>query len=274
MKKKRLIPVLLLRNGWLVQSKGFKEYKNLGNPIYAVKRLSQWAADELIYLDISQDDNYDLRRDDLNTPNRHTILEILKDVSKLTFMPITVGGKIRNLSDVEVRLANGADKIAINTRALEDPKFITEIAHQFGSQCVVVSIDAKKIGSKYMVMRNGGKESTEMEASEWAKKIEAAGAGEIFINSVDRDGAKTGFDIKLLQAVANAVRIPVIACGGAGEWKHFAEALEETNVDAVAAANLFQHIDQSVYLAKKYLYEHKFQVRSPELMLVKEDKEL
>lgn len=274
MKKKRLIPVLLLRNGWLVQSKGFKEYKNLGNPVFAVKRLSQWAADELIYLDISQDENYDLRRDDLNTPNRHSILEILEDVSKLTFMPITVGGKIRSIKDIELRLTRGADKISINTKALEDPKFITKAAHQFGSQCIVISIDAKKMGSRYVVMSKGGKEPIDLEATEWAKRVESLGAGEILLNSVDRDGAKTGFEIPLLQAVSEAVSIPVIGCGGAGDWSHFAEALEKTKVDAVAAANIFQHIDQSVYLAKKYLYEHKFPVRSPELMLVKEDKEL
>lgn len=274
MKKKRLIPVLLLRNGWLVQSKGFKEYKNLGNPVFAVKRLSQWAADELIYLDISQDENYDLRRDDLNTPNRHSILEILEDVSRLTFMPITVGGKIRSIKDIELRLTRGADKISINTKALEDPKFITEAAHQFGSQCVVVSIDAKKMGSRYIVMSKRGKQPTELEATEWAKQVESLGAGEILLNSVDRDGAKTGFEIPLLQAVSEAVSIPVIGCGGAGDWSHFAEALEKTKVDAVAAANIFQHIDQSVYLAKKYLYEREFPVRSPELMFVKEEKEI
>lgn len=273
MKKKRLIPVLLLRNGWLVQSKGFSEYKNLGNPIYAVKRLSQWAADELIYLDISKDENYDLRREDLNTPNRHSMLEILEDVSKLTFMPITVGGKIRSVKDIEVRLSRGADKISINTVALDNPEFITDAAHQFGSQCIVVSIDAKKRGGKYVVYR-GGRVETSLDAVEWAKRAEDLGAGEIFLNSMDRDGAKTGFEIPLLHAVSDAVSIPVIACGGAGEWKHFGEAFEKTRVDAVAAANLFQHVDQSVYLAKKYLYEHGFPVRAPELMLVKEEKEL
>lgn len=274
MKKKRLIPVLLLRNGWLVQSKGFKEYKNLGNPVFAVKRLSQWAADELIYLDISQDQTYDLRRDDLNTPNRHTMLEILEDVSKLTFMPITVGGKIRSIADIEARLSRGADKVSINTVAIRNPDFITQAAHQFGAQCVVVSIDAKKLDGKYIVMTDGGKTPTDYEVSEWAKRVEELGAGEILLNSVDRDGAKTGFEIPLLQTVSSVVSIPVIGCGGAGEWSHFADALQETNVDAVAAANIFQHVDQSVYLAKKYLYEHKFEVRPPELMLIKEEKEL
>lgn len=266
MKKKRLIPILLLRNGWLVQSKRFKEYKNLGNPITAVKRLSQWASDELIYLDISQEDTYDLRRDDLNTPNRHSIFEILDDISKSTFMPITVGGRIRTIEDINNRLSRGADKISINTKALEDRKFITKAAQQFGAQCIVVSMDVQLIDGKYVVMQNGGSIPTNYEATEWAKIVEDSGAGEILLNSVDRDGMKNGFEIPLLKSVSNAVKIPVIACGGAGEWQDFATALDETNVDAVAAANIFQHIDQSVHLAKKYLYENKYTVRPPTLL--------
>lgn len=268
MKKKRLIPVLLLRNGWLVQSKGFSEYKNLGNPIMSVQRLSEWASDELIYLDISQDDTYDLRRDDLRDPNRHSVLEIIEDVSKKAFMPITVGGKIRTIQDIEARLLRGADKISTNTQALRDASFITKAAKEFGSQCIVVSIDAKLIDGKYIVMTNGSQEPTEHEVVSWAKIVESRGAGEILLNSVDRDGRKSGFEIPLLQAVSNAVNIPVIGCGGAGEWSDFAEAFEKTNIDAVAAANVFQHVDQSVYLAKKYLYEHNYPVRPPELLFV------
>lgn len=268
MKKKRLIPVLLLKNGWLVQSKNFSQYMNLGNPITAVQRLSEWASDELIYLDISKDDNYDLRRDDLGHPNRHTIFEILDDVSKMTFMPITVGGKIRTIKDIEDRLSRGADKISINTKALDDKNFITEAANEFGSQCIVVSIDVKLKNGKYRVMRNGGQEETPFTVKEWVKIVEDQGAGEILINSVDKDGAKSGFDIKLLDLVSNSVKIPVIALGGAGQWEHFSEAFEKTNVDAVAAANVFQHIDQSVYLAKKHLYDNNIQVRRPDLILI------
>ncbi|GIK83859.1 MAG: imidazole glycerol phosphate synthase subunit HisF [Patescibacteria group bacterium] len=270
MKKKRLIPVLLLRNGWLVQSKGFSEYQNLGNPITAVKRLSQWASDELIYLDISTDENYDMRREDLHNPNRHTIFEILDDVSKRTFMPITIGGKIRTLKDIEDRLSRGADKISINTKPLEDKKFITQAAKQFGSQCVVVSIDVKKIDDSYIVMKNSGSEITKYGAKEWAKIAEECGAGEILLNSVDRDGKKNGYEIPLLQEVSQAVKIPVIACGGAGEWFDFAEAFDESAVDAVAAANVFHHIDQSVYLAKKYLYDNNYKVRPPNLLGIDE----
>jgi len=268
MKKKRLIPVLLLMNGWLVQSKGFSEHKNLGNPISAVKRLSEWASDELVYLDISRNDEYDMRRDDQGYPNRHTIFEIIADVSKVCHMPITVGGRIRTLNDIERRLEVGADKIAINTQALLQPEFIDLAAKQFGSQCIVVSIDVKRIDGKLIVMGEFGSKPTEYEAVEWARCVEERGAGEIFLNSVDRDGRKNGYDIELLAAVSESVKIPVVACGGVGEWSHFAEALTKTKVDAVAAANVFQHIDQSVYLAKRHLYTMGLPVRSPEVLKV------
>ncbi|OGG14174.1 hypothetical protein A2773_02800 [Candidatus Gottesmanbacteria bacterium RIFCSPHIGHO2_01_FULL_39_10] len=268
MKKKRLIPIVLLRNGWVVQSKGFHEYKNLGNPFMSVKRLSEWASDELIYLDITRDGEYDLRRDDLRDPNRHDILEIIEDVSKMACMPITFGGRIRTIQDIEKRLFRGADKISINTQALREPSFITNAAKEFGAQCIVVSIDAKLENGKYIVMAEGGKVPTKYEASEWAKIVENYGAGEILINSIDRDGKKSGFEIPLLCSVADAVHIPVIGCGGAGAWEHFGEVFDETRVDAVAAANIFQHVDQSVHLAKKYLYDHNYPVRPPEFFEV------
>lgn len=271
MKKNRLIPVLLLKNGWLVQSKGFCRYQNLGNPFTAVKRLSEWASDELIYLDISRDEHYDLRRDDLGHPNRHSFFEIIQDVAKVAFMPITVGGRIRTLQDIEQRLALGADKITTNTQALEDRKFISNAAKEFGSQCIVVSIDVKSIGGRYRVMSHGGTKETSFAPEEWAKIVETEGAGEILLNSIDRDGAKTGYDTELLNLVCRQARIPVIALGGVGEWEHLGEAFEKTSVDAVAAANIFHYTDQSVYLAKKYLHENKYNVRPPDLLLVKEE---
>lgn len=268
MKKKRLIPVLLLQNGWLVQSKGFSRYQNLGNPVTAVKRLSEWAADELIYLDISREGSYDMRRDDLGHPNRRSFLEIIQDVAKVSFMPLTVGGRIRTREDIRARLSCGADKVAVNTKALEDPSFITGAANEFGAQCVVVSIDVRKDGNGYRVYSRGGTEATVWSVMDWAREAEARGAGEILINSIDRDGAKIGYDLSLLQEVSVAVRIPVIALGGVGEWRHFAEAFHETNVDAVAAANIFHYTDQSVYAAKKYLFETGLSVRQPELLSV------
>ncbi len=268
MKKKRLIPVLLLKDGFLVQSKSFKNYQNLGNPLTSVKRLSEWGSDELIYLDISKEDNYDQRRDDLRHPNRSDVLSILDDVSKLSFMPTTFGGRIRTIQDINDRLERGADKIAINTKALEEPGFIAEAARQFGSQCIIVSIDVKLIDSKYTVMMHGGTVPTEYSAVEWAQRVEAEGAGEILLNSVDRDGSRDGFDIELINLVVEAVNIPVIAMGGAGEIEDFSEVLEKTNADAVAAANIFQYFDQSVYLVKKDLYEKKLNVRNPDLFLM------
>ena len=265
MKKNRLIPVLLLKNGFLVQSKGFSRYQNVGNPIMAVRRLSDWASDELIYLDISKDDVYDTRRDDLKYPNRHNITEILRDVAKECHMPITVGGKIRSLNDIEIRLKNGADKVSINTKPLEDHGFITLAAKEFGSQCIIVSIDAKLVNDIYVVMSNGGKKPTEYDAISWSKKVEECGAGEILINSIDRDGMCNGYDISLINGVSNAVKIPVIACGGVGEWPHLVEGLKNTGADAVAAANIFHYTEQSVYMAKKYMYEHGCNVRNPEI---------
>ena len=266
MKKKRLIPVLLLKNGWLVQSREFKFYRNLGNPVDAVKRLNEWVSDELIYLNISKEEVYDIRRDDQNYPNRCSFEEIIADVSKATFMPMTVGGRIGNLNNIEKLLSLGGDKVSINSKALEDKKFIEQSAREFGSQCVVVSIDAKIINGKYIVMSQGGSKETLYNPVEWAKTVESLGAGEILLNSIDRDGMKNGYDIDLLAAVSDAVKIPVIACGGVGEWAHFAEALQKTKVDAVAAANIFHYIDQSVYLAKKYLYEEGCNVRPCDLM--------
>jgi cyclase len=267
-KKKRLIPVLLLRNGWLVQSKQFRRYQNLGNPITAVKRLSEWASDELIYLDITRDDSYDMRRDDLGHPNRHSIFEIIEDVSRAAFMPITVGGRIRSLRDIEKRLALGADKVSINTKAIEEPLFIESAAKEFGSQCVVVSMDVKIIDGRNRVMLGGGARPIDEGPEDWAKKAEQFGAGEILLNSIDRDGMRGGYDLELLDNVAEAVKIPVIACGGVGEWSHFAQALELTGVDAVAAANIFHYSDQSVFLAKKYLADHGLNVRNPELLKI------
>jgi imidazole glycerol-phosphate synthase subunit HisF len=265
-KKRRVIPVVLLRNGWLVQSVQFSSYLNLGNPVWTVKRLSEWASDELIYLDITTDDDYDTGREDLGYVKRRTFLEIIADVSKVTFMPITVGGRIRTLDDIQQRLSLGADKISINTVAFDDPTFIGRAAAQFGSQCIVVSIDYKAVSGGRRVMVQGGKRDTGMDPIAWARHVEARGAGEILLNSIDRDGMKCGYDIETLAAVCAAVKIPVIAQGGVGCWEHFEEALRRTTVDAVAAANIFQHTDQSVYYAKRHLCEARHNVRAPSLI--------
>jgi imidazole glycerol-phosphate synthase subunit HisF len=266
MKKKRLIPVILLKNGSIVKSKKFSRYQRLGNPITSVKRLSEWASDELIYLDITKSGSYYLGRDDLAFDSRNSILDIIKDVSKVAFMPITVGGGISTLQDIEQRLLSGADKIAINTIAFNRPQFINEAAKEFGSQCIVVSIDYIGVDNIAKVYCHQENKASEKSLMEWVKQVEEEGAGEILLNAVDRDGMQNGYDISTLQKIAENALIPIIGCGGAGEYEHFREALEKTKIDAVAAANIFHYSDQSTYLTKKYLYEHGCVVRYPELL--------
>jgi len=268
MKKNRLIPVVLLKNGWIVQSKEFNRYQNLGNPTAAVKRISEWGSDELIYLDISKDDEYDIRRNDQNYPNRQSFLEIIEDVSKVTFMPITVGGKINSLEDIEKRLNLGADKITLNTIAISDPDFISLAAKEFGSQCIVISIDTKTDDGEDFVYNHKLSSLTNLNVLDFSKLVENMGAGEILLNSVDRDGLGGGYDLNLIKLVSNTVNIPVISCGGVSEWSHFQDAFEQTKTDAVAAANIFHYRDQSVYLAKKYLYDNNSNVRKPDLLKV------
>lgn len=270
MKKNRVIPVLLLKNGWLVQSRGFVRHQNLGNPIDAVKRLSKWASDELIYLDISRDDIYDINRDDQGYDNINSFLGIIEAVSKEVFMPMTIGGKIKSLHDIEKRLLLGADKISINTEAYKKNKFIENAAKEFGSQCVVVSMDVKKTEKGYRVFTNFGKENTGHDPLYWSKRMENSGAGEILLNSIDRDGTGEGYDIELIDQVSSECNCPVIALGGVGEWMHFKEAFDKSGIDSVAAANIFQYTDQSVYLAKKYLFKNGCNVRKADLLKIKD----
>ena len=260
--------MLLLKNGWLVQSKSFVNHQNLGNPITAVKRMSEWASDELVYIDISRDDFYDTRRDDQGYENKQSFLEIIKDVSKVTFMPITVGGKIRTLNDIYERLSNGADKVTINTKAIENQQFIIEAAKEFGSQCIVISIDVKKEKDEHFVYKKYGTINTGFKAEIFSRIVEECGAGEILVNSIDRDGMRNGYDIELLNKVSLNVSVPIIGLGGVGDWSHLKEAFIESNVDAVAAANIFHYSDQSVFLAKKYLFESGLNVRRPDLITI------
>lgn len=261
MLRNRLIPCILLRNGAIVQSKGFKRYQLLGTPTVAVQRLSDWASDELIYLDISRDRVYDLRRDDLNDPNRTSILEIISDVARRAFMPLTFGGGIRSMQDVLLRLQAGADKIAINTRPLEDPRFITDVAREVGSQCVVVSVDVRRNDGGWEVWADGGRQATGRDVLEWVAEAEQRGAGEFFLNSIDNDGRGQGYDLDLVAAVVDRVSVPVIACGGVGSWEHLAAGLQNTGVSAVSAANIFHYTENSVRNAKRYLVEQGLNVR-------------
>jgi len=265
MQKIRLIPIILLRNGVVVQSKGFKRYQTLGNPSTIVWRFSNWYSDELIYLDISREAHYDLRRDDLKYNNIDNIQGIIKEVACKCFMPLTVGGRISNLKDIFDRLNSGADKVSINSMAFCDSKLIEKSSKEFGSQCIVVSIDAKSKGNgTWEVFINSGKTPTGYTPKDWAIIAQDRGAGEILLNSIDNDGSGKGYDISLIKSVVSAVNIPVIAVGGVGNWKHLQEGIH-AGASAVAAANIFQYTENSLFQAKKHLYEGGFNVRKPVL---------
>lgn len=248
-----------------MRSENFAIHQNLGNPVTQVERYNAWNVDELIYIDITPDDQYDTGRDDLGGygfKNPDTILDIVRLVSKKTFMPLTFGGKIRTLEDIRKRLALGADKVTINTRALEDPDFITEAARDFGSQAIIVSMDVlRKDNGTYEVHGRHGSEPTGRKPEEWAKEAEAQGAGEIFLNSIDRDGTAKGYDLGLIQSVVAATTIPVIACGGVGKYSDFAAGLVEGGASAVAAGNIFHFKEMSYLLAKRELKRAGLNVR-------------
>ena len=266
MKSRRIIAVLLLQDGWLVQSKSFNRYLRIGNPVDAVKRLSEWGADELIYLDISKSEFHRNFRSDIKSDPRISITELLKEVSQFAFMPMTVGGRIRTLQDIEKRLLSGADKVSINSAGISNPEFIASAVNEFGSQCIVAAVDYLRDGNKFFVYDHNNRKPIDFDFFHLISRYENLGAGELFLNSVEKDGSKKGMDVSLIDKVANLINIPVIACGGIGNWKHFEEVLSKTNVDAIAAANVFHHIDQSVYLAKDYLVKNGFNVRPPELI--------
>jgi cyclase len=264
--KQRLIPVVLMRGGVVVQSKGFQRYQRLGNPTTIVQRLSDWAADELIYLDISREGAYDMGRDDLGGANRGDPLSILADVARQCFMPLAFGGGIRTLDDIGVRIRLGADKVVINTQPLTEPEFITSAAREFGSQCVVVCIDARRTQDEHWeVCSSGGRTATGRSPADWAREAADRGAGEILIQSIDQDGRGRGYDLGLIRSVTSAVRVPVIALGGAGSWEHFAAAIQDGGADAVAAANIFNYRENSVYQAKRHLFDQGLNFREPAL---------
>lgn len=255
MLKKRIIPVILLRDGKIVQSRRFSRYNILGDPTPAVERISSWSSDELIYLDIT----------DRSSPYSVSIdfAPLIDAISQKCSVPLTFGGGILSLEDAARRLKMGADKISLNTAAIESPELIKEIANEFGSQCVVVSVDVKINNDGVYEVYRCGRIPTGWHPVDFVRTVQDLGAGEILLNSVDRDGEGTGFDLTLIKQVVDVLSIPVIAMGGAGDWKHFAEVLENTNVSAVAAANIFQHRENSVYECKDYLFKLEFPVRKP-----------
>ena len=240
MLKKRLIPCILVRDGLLVQSINFSRYLPIGKPKIAIEYFNRWDVDEIIILDITPN-----KKDD------ETLINLTEHVSKIAFVPLTVGGGVKTTEDINKLLKAGADKVSINTYAVLKPEFLTEASQIFGSQDIVVSIDVKmNTAEKYEVCIFGGKEKTGLDPVKWSKRVEELGAGEILLNSIDRDGMKNGYDLKLISSVVESVNIPVIAIGGAGKITDIPLAITEGHADAVAAANIFQYLEHSTIQAK------------------------
>lgn len=266
MLKKRIIPVILLKNGYIVQSKQYSLHKNLGNPISAIKRMSEWGADELIYIDISSSKSFDDTRMDLNNECWTSINDVYAGLSKNSFMPTCIAGGIRSFEDIKIRLKCGADKVGINTMLFISPELVKKSVSDFGSQSIVAILDYRidKDNNRLTYINHGGTPTGKslLESIDFAIKM---GCGEILLQCIDFDGAGKGYDVEGIKSAVDASSVPIIALAGAGKWAHFETVLNETNVSAVAAANIFQFKDQSVYLAKKYLYNKGINVRKPEL---------
>lgn len=256
MLKHRLIPVLFLKDGFLVRSESFRIHQNLGNPVAQVERYNAWDVDELIYIDISEADSYSSKRTDMGgmTTEPADVRELVSVVASRCFMPLTFGGRIRSLEEVRARLSLGADKITLNTIAVDDPDFVTAAARRFGSQAIVVSIDVKRHGDgRYEVFTERGRRATGWTPEAWAQEIERRGAGEILLNSIDRDGKAEGYDLDLVRTVVQATGIPIIACGGAGGYSDFGKVITETGAAAAAAGNIFHFKELAYPMAKKQL---------------------
>ena len=252
MHTKRIIPCLDVKNGRVVKGVNFVDLKDAGDPVEIGRAYDEACADELVFLDITA-----------TSDARETVVDMVRKVAETVFIPFTVGGGIRTVDDFKALLREGADKISINSSAINTPELITEAAEKFGSQCVVVAIDAKKRadGTGWNIYKNGGRIDVGIDAVEWAKKVEALGAGEILLTSMDGDGTKAGYDLELTRAIAEAVSIPVIASGGAGTLEHFHEALTEGKADAALAASLFHYKELEIREVKEYLRDKGVSVR-------------
>lgn len=244
MHTKRIIPCLDVNNGRVVKGVNFVDLKDAGDPVEIAKAYDKAGADELVFLDITA-----------SSDRRNTVVDMVRKVAETVFIPFTVGGGIRTVDDFRALLREGADKISINSSAIDTPNLISDAADKFGSQCVVVAIDAKKRadGNGWNIYKHGGRIDVGIDALEWAHKVEKLGAGEILLTSMDCDGTKAGYDLELTRAVAEAVNIPVIASGGAGNLEHFYEALTDGKADAALAASLFHYKELEIKEVKEYL---------------------
>ena len=242
MLKNRIIPCLDVKNGRVVKGINFVNLQDAGDPVEQAKIYSDGGADEICFLDITA-----------SNENRDTIYDVVKRTSKKCFVPLTVGGGVRGVNDINKLLNCGADKVSINTAAVQNPKVIIESSKKFGSQCIVVAIDAKKNGDKWDIFTHGGRKNSGINVIEFAKKMEDSGAGELLVTSMDRDGTQIGYDNDLMFEISSVVNIPVIASGGAGNLDHLVDGIQLGNASAVLAASIFHYGTYSVQEAKQYL---------------------
>jgi imidazole glycerol-phosphate synthase subunit HisF len=247
---KRIIPCLDIKDSRVVKGVNFIDLKDAGDPVENARVYQKEGADELVFLDITA-----------SFQKRKTVVELVKKVSQVIFMPFTVGGGIKNNEDIREILLAGADKVSINSSAIENPKMITEASNIFGSQCIVVAIDAKKKATSWEVYTHGGRNPTGIDAVKWAKRVESLGAGEILLTSMDCDGTKKGFDLDLTKAISEVINIPVIASGGAGKLDHFSDLFKKTKATAALAASIFHYREISIDQIKQRLNQEKIEVR-------------
>jgi cyclase len=252
---KRVIPCLDIDKGRVVKGVKFEDIRDAGDPVEVARRYDQQGADELVFLDITA-----------SAEKRETLFKVVEAVAGQVFIPLTVGGGVRTTADIRRLLSAGADKVSINTSAVENPDFVIEAAGRFGSQCIVVAIDAKRVSKKkqaarWEVFTHGGRKATGLDAIDWAQLMVKHGAGELLLTSMDKDGTKSGFDIELTRAISDVVAVPVIASGGVGELEHLYQGLAEGHADAVLAASIFHFAQNTVQEAKQYLAERGVNVR-------------
>ena len=251
MLSKRIIPCLDVKDGRVVKGVKFLDLRDAGDPVEIAKRYSDEGADEITFLDITA-----------SHEKRNIMIEVVKKTASEVFVPLTVGGGVRTLEDVRNLLLAGADKVAVNTAAVKEPEFVKKAAGKFGSQCIVVAIDARRVSdSNWEVYTHGGRNPTGINAVAWAGEMESSGAGEILLTSMDMDGTKNGYDLKLTEAVSRAVGIPIIASGGAGNLKHLYDGITLGEADAVLVASIFHYGEYSIFEAKKYLKENGVEIR-------------
>ena len=248
---KRIIPCLDVNAGRVVKGVNFVELRDAGDPVEVARRYDEQGADEITFLDITA-----------SSDQRDIILDVVSRVAEQVFIPLTVGGGVRSVEDVRRLLNAGADKVRMNTAAVQNPQLVADASAKVGAQCIVVAIDAKRSGpGHWEVFTHGGRKGTGLDAVEWARKVQRLGAGEILLTSMDRDGTKSGFDIDLTRAVSEAVDVPVIASGGVGSLQHLAEGVTRGKADAVLAASIFHYGEHTVREAKEYMRDQGIEVR-------------